>query len=395
MKIYEYQAKKLFLEYGILVPAGELALTPIAAELATLRLGAPVMIKAQIQAGGRGKGGGIKIASKPCEAKNIASQILGKKLVTPQTPAEGILVNKILVEKKLKPKPDSPEFYLAITIDREKECPIIIASATGGMDIEELAKDHPEKIVEELIDETTGFKAFQGRWISFRLGVDNSVFSDFAKILAGLYKLFKEKDCILVEINPLVLCEDLKFYALDAKMIFDDNALFRHPELKKLCDDSIEDPLEAEAIKCGINYVKLGGNIGCLVNGAGLAMATMDRIFQLGAKPANFLDIGGGARPEQAEMAFRILFDDPNVKVILVNIFSGVFRVEAFAEGLKKAREGKDIQIPLVIRIEGDNAESRCTELRESGIEFYLAGDMEEGIKKAIELSREVENDIS
>ncbi len=383
MKIHEYQAKKIFSEYNILVPTGKVAITPEEAELIATEIGAPVMIKAQILAGGRGKGGGIKIALTPAQAKEVASQILQKRLVTPQTSGEGILVEKILVEKKVKISDDLREIYLAFAINREKECPMIIACASGGMGIEEMAKEHSEKIIKALINPISGPRAFQ---IAFGLGINRDLWPAFFSVFHNLYNLFREKDCMLAEINPLVLTSDSKFCALDAKIVFDDNALFRHPELKELVDFSMENPLEAEAMKCGINYVKLDGNIGCVVNGAGLGMATMDRIFQLGERPANFLDIGGGAKPEQAEKAFGILFSDPSVKVILVNIFSGVLRVESFIAGLKRAIKEKNAAIPLVIRIGGDSAKDGMKALKKSGINFLAARTMDDGIRKAIKL---------
>lgn len=394
MKIYEYQAKEILSKYGIVVPSGRVVETAADAKLTAENLGVPVMIKAQIQAGGRGKGGGAKTVLTPIEAEEIASQILGKKLITPQTSAEGILVEKILIEKKIKAF-EEKEFYLAFILNREKECPMIMACAAGGMGIEELAKEAPEKIIKELIDPIVGLCPFQERKIAFKLGIDKAFHQSFLEVIANLYGFFREKDCLLLEINPLIISEDGKFFALDAKIIFDDNALFRHPEIQEIVASFGESSLEAKAAKYGLNYVKLNGNIGCLVNGAGLGMAVMDRIFQLGGKPANFLDIGGGARAEQVEIAFEILFSDPEIEVILVNIFSGVLRVDSFVEGFKLASEGRKTYPPLVLRIDGDNTEEGLRAFKKAGIKFYKAKDMEISIKKAIKLLKKgVRNDI-
>lgn len=385
MKIYEYQAKEILLKFRIAVPPGKAVETAADAKLAAEDLGVPVMIKAQIQAGGRGKGGGVKAVLTPAEAEAAAAEILNKRLITPQTSAEGILVKKVLIEKKLQAV-KGKELYLAFTINREKECSMAIACASGGMGIEEVAREHPERIIQELIDPISGFRAFQLRNMAFDLGISGDFQPAFFGVLSGLYKLFEEKDCLLLEINPLIMTEDGRFFALDAKIIFDDNALFRHPEIQELAKAFEGDSLEAKAAKHGINYVKLDGNIGCLVNGAGLGMAVMDRIFQLGGKPANFLDIGGGAKPEQIEAAFEILLSDSAIKVILVNIFSGVFRVDSFLEGLRAALKGRKSYPPLIFRIDGDNTEEGLRAFKKAKIKFYKAKDMEASIKKALKL---------
>ncbi len=385
MKIHEYQAKKILKECGFLVPPSEVIADPAQAEWAIAQVGLPAVAKAQVHAGGRGKAGGIKTINEEQEARQVVESILGKRLKTHQTAGEGILVQKVLIEKKLAIQ---REFYLGITINRAKACPVIIASPAGGMDIEEIARVSPEKIFEERINPLIGLQNFQKGNLAFSLGLSPEAAVKMIKVIGDLYRVFTEKDCSLVEINPLVLTNDNQLVALDAKMAFDDNALFRHPEIKELADTSIEDVLEAEAIKAGINYVRLNGNVGCIINGAGLGMATMDAVRQAGGEPANFLDVGGSAKAEQITVAFRLLLSDPNVKVILINIFGGLVRPEFLVEGLTRAMGETRTDIPLVIRLMGANATEGIETLRNSGLEFVEARDMENGVKKAVEIAR-------
>ncbi len=385
MKIHEFQAKKILAEYGFLVPASEVIADSAQAEWAILQVGLPAVVKAQVHAGGRGKAGGIKTINEEQEARQVVESILDKKLKTHQTAGEGILVKKVLIEKKLAIQ---REFYLGIVINRAKACPVIIASPAGGMDIEEIARTSPEKIFEEKINPLIGLQNFQKGNLAFSLGLSPEVAMKMIKVIGDLYRVFTEKDCSLVEINPLVLTNDNQLVALDAKMAFDDNALFRHPEIKELADISMEEALEAAAIKAGINYVRLNGNVGCIINGAGLGMATMDAVRQAGGEPANFLDVGGSAKAEQITTAFRLLLSDPNVKVILINIFGGLVRPEFLVDGLSQAMRETNTEIPLVIRLMGANATEGIETLRNSGLKFVEACDMEDGVKKAVEIAK-------
>lgn len=366
MKIHEYQAKEILRQYGIPVPVGRVVTTPFEAELAAFELGTPAMVKAQIQAGGRGKGGGVKTAFTPNQAQFIASQILGRRLRTSQTSPDGMLVTKLLIEKRLDIK---KEFYLGIIVDRQRACPVIIMSGAGGMSIEEIAQKYPEKIHKTYIDPLVGYKGREG------------------SIIPKLYRLFKEKDCLLVEINPLVVTQDNQFFASDAKMVFDDDALFRHPEIRELADPLMEDPLEAEAKKAGINYVRLEGDIGCMVNGAGLAMATMDAIKFFGGSPANFLDVGGGASPEKIKTAFQILISDSSVKAVFINILGGISRGDFLAEGLLAVYRERQLSLPLVLRLDGTNAREGLKMLKRGGVKFFKVSGLSQGAKKAIELA--------
>lgn len=382
MKIHEYQAKQIFADYGIIIPPGKVVTNPADAELAAAELGSQVMIKAQIYAGGRGKAGGIKPADSPAAARKAAEEILGNRLKTAQTSTDGILVKQVLVEKRLSAK---QEFYLGITADRKKACPVLIASSAGGMGIEEVARAHPEKIVQEAIDPVVGLRDFQIRHLVYRLGLGKEITIWF-KIIQAVYKIFVEKDCSLIEINPLILTDNNILVALDAKIVFDDNALFRHPEIKALADIAVEDPLEMEAKKRGINYLRLNGNIGCLVHGAGLSMATMDTIHQLGGEPANFLDLSGSARAEEIEIAFLLLLNDPNVKAILITIFNDVTPPEYLVKGLTDAIAKKELKVPVVIRMIGADTTDGIAKLTKSGFKFIEAKDMEDGVQKVVNL---------
>lgn len=372
MKIHEYQAKEIFKEYGILVPQGGIALTPEEAQLAAECLGSPVMVKAQILAGGRGRAGGVKEAAGPREAKEIASQLLGKSLVTPQTSKEGMLVQKVLVQKKIVIK---KEFYLAITIDREMGCPVIIVSPVGGISIEDIAKEYPGKLYKEYINPLAGLGDYQKNKLASSFRAEWFFTPGLADIISKLYRIFEEKDCLLVEINPLVLADDNEFYALDAKIDFDDNALFRHLDIKEL---GVADA----------PYIKLAGNIGCMVNGAGLAMATMDTIKFFGGEPANFLDVGGSADTEKIKIAFQTLVSDSSVKVVFINIFGGIFRCDFLAEALLAAYQEKQCSIPLVLRLEGNNALQGLEMLKKGKIKFFKAASLSQGAKKAVALAR-------
>ncbi|HEY5028316.1 MAG TPA: ADP-forming succinate--CoA ligase subunit beta, partial [Candidatus Angelobacter sp.] len=356
MKIHEYQAKTILAKYGVAVPRGEMAQTRAEAEKAAHRLfeeGAKgVVVKAQIHAGGRGKGGGVKVAKNLEEAKSWSDKILGMRLVTHQTGPEGRIVQRLLIEETL---PIERELYLGIVVDRVTARPVFMASAAGGMEIEEVAAKDPKAIVKEPIDPTIGFQPFHARKLASALGLNAGQIKEAVKLMTGLYHAFVETDASLCEINPFITTTDGRLFALDAKFGFDDNALFRHKDLKELRDISEEDPLEVEASKYNLNYIKLDGNIACLVNGAGLAMGTMDLIQYAGGKPANFLDVGGGASKEQVTSAFKIILSDPNVKGILVNIFGGIMDCNVIATGILAASKEVGLQIPLVVRLEGNN----------------------------------------
>jgi succinyl-CoA synthetase beta subunit len=385
VKVHEYQAKAILREFGVPVPRGEVAETPGAARAIAERLGARVVVKAQVHAGGRGKAGGVMLAEDPAAAEAAARQILGMRLRTPQTPPEGITVLRVLVEEA---SPIAQELYLAVTLDRARATPVVMASRAGGVEIEEVAASHPEQILRAWADPALGLQPFQARTLAFGLGLSGDAFKAAVALVQGLFRAYVAKDCSLAEINPLVLTRDGRVLALDAKLNFDDNALFRHPEVASLRDVNEEDPLDVEASKHGLNYVKLGGNVGCMVNGAGLAMATMDIIKLAGGEPANFLDVGGGASPEQIESAFRILSSDPGVRAVFINVFGGILRCDRLAEGLIAAVRKLGVRVPIVVRMEGTNVELGRRMLAESGLNFTSADDMGAGAATVVELAR-------
>jgi succinyl-CoA synthetase beta subunit len=385
MKIHEYQAKTILAKYGVAVPRGEMAQTRAEAEKAAHRLfeeGAKgVVVKAQIHAGGRGKGGGVKVAKNLEEAKSWSDKILGMRLVTHQTGPEGKIVQRLLIEETV---PIERELYLGIVVDRATARPVFMASAAGGMEIEEVAAKDPKAIIKEAIDPTIGFQPFHARKLAFALGLKAGQINEAVKLMTGLYRAFIDTDASLCEINPFITTTDGRLFALDAKFGFDDNALFRHKDLKELRDISEEDPLEVEASKYNLNYIKLDGNIACLVNGAGLAMATMDIIKYAGGSPANFLDVGGGANAEQIGHAFEILLSDKNVKAILINIFGGILRVDTLADGVVQAAKATNLKLPLVLRLEGTNVEKGREILKNSGLNFQVAETMKDAAEKVV-----------
>jgi succinyl-CoA synthetase beta subunit len=385
MKIHEYQGKAILKKYGVAVPRGEMAESREEAEAAARNLfnaGAKgVVVKAQIHAGGRGKGGGVKIAKSVAEAGDLAAKMLGMKLVTHQTGPEGRIVRRLLIEETL---PIEKELYLGILLDRAEAKPVFMASAAGGMDIEQVAAETPEKILKQHIDPGMGLEPFQARKIAFQLGLKPQQINPAVQFLTGLYRAFLDTDASLVEINPFISCTDGRLFALDAKLNFDDNALFRHPDIRELRDITEEDPLEVEASKYSLNYIKLDGNVGCMVNGAGLAMATMDIIKYAGGMPANFLDVGGGANAEQVTHAFEILLSDKNVKAVLINIFGGILRVDTLATGVVEAANKTHIQLPIVLRLEGTNVEAGREILRQSGLNFIVADTMKDAAEKVV-----------
>jgi succinyl-CoA synthetase beta subunit len=382
VNIHEYQAKELLSQYGAATPTGKVAFNEDEAHQIAQDLNSgKFVIKAQIHAGGRGKGGGVKLASILDQVKEIASEIIGMILVTHQTGPDGKLVKKVLVEEA---SDIDKEFYLGMVIDRAREEIVIMASREGGVEIEEIARTHPEKILKEYIDPGVGLQPFQCRKIAYFLGLEGKSVGKAVKFVSALYQLFTDKDCSLAEINPLILTKSGDLIALDAKMNFDDNALFRHPDIEKYHDPDEEDPTELEAKKWGISYVKLDGNIGCLVNGAGLAMATMDIIKHHGGEPANFLDVGGGASTEQVTQAFKMILSDPNVKAIFVNIFGGIMKCDTIAQGIIAAAKEVGLQVPLVVRLEGTNVELGRKMLSESGLNIITGADMREAAAKVV-----------
>jgi len=387
MKIHEYQAKQILREYGISVPRGRAASTPDEAREAAEALHGKTVVKAQIHAGGRGKGGGIKPAASPDEAFAAARAILGMQLVTHQTGPEGKKVRKVLVEEASAVR---KELYLSLVVDRSrgKECVVFMASEAGGMDIEQVAATAPEKIVKCAVHPAVGFSPFQARKLSATLGLNAEQQKPFAEIVRNLYRLFLEKDCSLLEINPLAITEEGRLLALDTKINFDDDGLYRHPEIQELRDPDEEEPLEVAAKNAAVNYIKLDGNVGCMVNGAGLAMTTMDMIKMAGGEPANFLDVGGGASAEQIEKAFRILTSDPNVKCILVNIFGGILRCDRVSAGLIQAAKNIEMRLPMVVRLQGTNVEEGRRMLQESGLRFTVADGLYEAAEKAVSLTK-------
>ncbi len=385
MKIHEYQAKSVLARFGVPVPRGEVASSPAEAGEIARRLGGDIsVVKAQIHAGGRGKGGGVKLARSAEEAESLAKQMIGMTLVTHQTGPEGKKVGRVLIEEGLA---IDRELYLSIVIDRAAACPVIIASAAGGMDIEEVAASEPEKILREYIDRGAGIVPFQARKLAFGMGLPGAVANKLAKVLDSLYKAFVETDASMIEINPLIVTKGGDLLALDAKVTFDDNAMYRHPDLRDFRDITEEDPLEVEASKFSLNYIRLDGNIGCMVNGAGLAMATMDIIKLAGGEPANFLDVGGGANAEQIRNAFKILMSDKNVKAVLINIFGGILRCDILAQGVIAAVTELGVPVPIVIRMEGTNVEEGKRMLRESGLNFATADSMGEAADKVVALA--------
>ncbi len=385
MKIHEYQGKELLRKFGVPVPRGIVARSPEEAYQAAKELATDlVVVKAQIHAGGRGKGGGVKLAKSPEEAREIARQMLGMKLVTHQTGPEGREVRVLLIEEGL---PIDKEFYLGIVLDRASGRPVFMASEAGGMDIEEVAARTPEKILKETVDPAVGFRAFQARKLAFGLGISAELINQAVKFMQALYHANEQMDASLMEINPFLLTKDNRLIALDAKVNFDDNALFRHKEFLDLRDLNEEEPLEIEASKYDLNYIKLDGNIACMVNGAGLAMATMDIIKLAGGEPANFLDVGGGASQERVEAAFRILLADENVKAVLINIFGGIVRCDMVARGVVEAAKKLKIKVPVVVRLEGTNVEEGQRVIRESGLNFTVANGMQDAAEKVVALA--------
>jgi len=381
MKIHEYQAKEILRSYGVPTPRGDVAYTPDEAKEVAEKLGGRVVVKAQIHAGGRGKGGGVKLGSGADEARELADQILGMTLVTHQTGPEGRLVKRVLVEEVL---PIAREIYLGMTLDRATGKSVFMASSEGGMEIEEVAAKAPDLILKEIVEPAVGLAAYQARRMAFKMGIEGDAFKAAVKAMMALSKAYTATDATMLEINPFVITEDGGAVALDAKMDIDDNALFRHADYVKLRDLEEEDPLETDAIDHGLNYIKLDGTVGCMVNGAGLAMATMDIIQYAGGSPANFLDVGGGANADQIKNGFRIILSDPNVKVIMINIFGGILRVDVLAQGVIAAAKELDIKVPIVLRLEGTKVDEGRKLLEESGIDFTLAADMKEAAEKAV-----------
>ena len=381
MKIHEYQAKAILAGYGVPVPKSKVAFSVAEAESAAKDLGGVTVVKAQIHAGGRGKGGGVKVAKTFEDASAAINRILGMQLVTHQTGPQGTKVHRLLIEEGL---PIAKELYLGITLDRVQGKNVFMASSEGGMDIEEVAAHTPEKILKEIIEPGIGLSAFQARKLAFGIGVPAASVNAAVKAMIALSKAYEEIDASLAEINPFILLQDGRVMALDAKITIDDNALFRHKDFEALRDLNEEDPLEVEASKFGLNYIKLDGNIACMVNGAGLAMATMDIIKYSGGEPANFLDVGGGANEEQIKNAFRILLSDVAVKAVLINIFGGILRCDVLARGVVNAARDLGIQVPIVIRMEGTNVEEGKKILLESGLNFGVGDGMKDGAEKIV-----------
>jgi succinyl-CoA synthetase beta subunit len=382
MKIHEYQAKEILKSFGVPVPKGRVAETPeeagrIAEEIGTTK----IVVKAQIHAGGRGKGGGVRVVNNAKEAANAAREILGMTLITPQTGSVGRVVRKVLIEEMVDIK---EELYLGVVIDRAKGSPVIMSSREGGVEIEKVAAEAPEKIIKEWVDPIIGLRPFQANKIGYGLGFEPNQIGPIRNVISGLYKVFYEKDCLLAEINPLVMTGEGGFVALDAKINFDDNGLFRHKEVLMLRDLNEEAPLEIEASKHNLNYIKLDGNVGCMVNGAGLAMATMDIIKLAGAEPANFLDVGGGSTVEMVKSGFKILMSDPGVKAVLINIFGGILRCDTLAKGVIEAVSEGRIKVPVVIRLEGTNVEEGRRLLNSSDLHFTVATGMKEAAEKVV-----------
>jgi len=383
MKIHEFQAKQILAQYGVAIPRGEVAETPARVREIAETIGPRVVLKAQIHAGGRGKGGGIKLAPTPAEAERLAGEMIGMTLITHQTGPEGKKVKRLLVEEALDIQ---KELYLGIVIDRAREAAVIMASTEGGVEIEKVAAERPELIFKEYIHPGAGLQGFQARKLAFRLGLEGETHKQALKFIMSLYKAFEATDASLAEINPLLVTKQGRVLALDAKMNFDDNALPRHANILSMRDLDEESPLEVEASKYNLNYIKLDGNVGCMVNGAGLAMATMDIIKYSGGMPANFLDVGGGVNEEAVTNAFKILVSDPDVKAALINIFGGIVRCDMIANGVVKAARELGTKIPVVIRLEGTNVELGRKILEESGLAFYAASGMKEAAERVVAL---------
>ena len=387
MNIHEYQAKEIFRKYNVPTPRGGVAFSAKEARKVAEELGGNLwVVKAQIHAGGRGKAGGVKLARSLEEVEKIASEMLGMTLVTHQTGPEGKVVQKVYVEEGADIK---DEFYLGMVLDRALEMPVMMASSEGGMEIEEVAEKSPEKIIKVAIDPTIGFQPFHARKLAFGLGLNKEDQKEFIKFASALYKVYMDNDAEMIEINPLIKTGDGKFLALDAKMGFDDNALYRHPDIAEMRDLSEEEPTEIEAKKYGLSYVKLDGNVGCMVNGAGLAMATMDIIKHEGGEPANFLDVGGGANPDTVAKGFEIILSDKNVKSIFVNIFGGIVRCDRIANGILQATQKVEVNVPVIVRLDGTNAEEAAEILRDANIKNIIsATDLRDGAIKAVKAAK-------
>jgi succinyl-CoA synthetase beta subunit len=385
MKIHEYQAKAILARFGVPVPHGEVASTPDEAADAAHRIGGGVVVKAQIHAGGRGKGGGVKLAASRDEAAEVARKMLGMTLVTHQTGPEGRVVQRVLVEQTL---PIERELYLGIVLDRTQAKPVLMASASGGVDIEEVAAKTPEKILKEIIEPGLGLAPYQARRLAFGIGVPAARVNAAAAAMIALARAYEAIDASLAEINPFALTRDGKVFALDAKINLDDNALYRHKDLAELRDLNEEDPLEVDASRFGLNYIKLDGTVGCMVNGAGLAMATMDIIKYAGGNAANFLDVGGGASADQIKNAFRILLSDKNVKAVLINIFGGILRCDTLATGVVAAARELSVAVPIVVRMEGTNVDEGRRILKDSGLNFTVADGMRDAAEKVVRLAQ-------
>ena len=385
MKIHEFQAKAILKSYGVAVPQSEVAESADAAAAIAQKMGKPVVVKAQIHAGGRGKAGGVKVVPNPEEARKAAAGMLGKHLVTIQTGSEGQMVKRLLIEETL---PIDKELYLGIVVDRAAGAAVFMASEAGGVEIEKVAEETPEKILKETVWPGFGLQPFQARKLAFGLGLPAEVIPQATEFMIALYRAFEATDASLAEINPFVLTKDRKLVALDAKMNFDDNAMFRHEDIRKLRDLDEEAPLEVEASKYSLNYIKLDGTVGCMVNGAGLAMGTMDIIKYAGGSPANFLDVGGGASAEQVRHAFEILLSDTNVRAVLINIFGGIMRCDIVATGVVEAARQLGIKVPVVVRLEGTNVEQGQKILKESGLNFTVANGMRDAAEMVVALAR-------
>ncbi|MBI3953148.1 MAG: ADP-forming succinate--CoA ligase subunit beta [Chloroflexi bacterium] len=382
MKIHEYQAKAIFAQFGIPVPKGRVAATPAEARAIAQELGGKAVVKAQVYAGGRGKAGGVKVVASPQEAEQVAERLLGKPLVTHQTGPQGVVVRRVLVEEATAIQ---KELYLSVVIDRARQCPVMMASEAGGVDIEEVAAKTPEKILRQPIDPIAGFQLYMGRRLAAGMNIPANLARPAGALMESLYKVFSARDCSLAEINPLVITADGRVLALDAKLNFDDNALFRQAEVKGLQDYSEDDPLEVEASKAGITYIKLDGTVGCMVNGAGLAMATMDAVLLMGARPANFLDVGGGASHQQVQEAFKIIMKDPSVDRVLINVFGGILRCDIVATGvIEAARELGGVRVPMVVRMQGTNRDEGKRMLAASGLKVALADDLKEAARAVV-----------
>lgn len=387
MKIHEYQAREILQDFDVPIPAGKVAETPSQAREIAEELGGNVWaVKAQVHAGGRGKGGGVKLARNLEQVEELAQAMIGMRLVTKQTGPAGALVSKVLIQQGVN---IASEYYVGFLIDRVKQSSVLLASSEGGMEIEKVAADFPEKIVKEYIDSSVGLTKEQAKDVVVKLNMDEKVREKAEKVLLGLWKAFKEKDCSLLEINPLIVTKEGEVFPLDAKMTFDDNALYRHPELEALIDPSQEDETELKAHEAGLPYIQLDGNIACLVNGAGLAMATMDTIKLFGGEPANFLDIGGGASVEKVTAAFEIMLSKPEVKVILVNIFGGIMKCDTIAAGIVEACKVVSLTVPLVVRMKGTHEDLGKQILKDSGLPIITAETLGEAARKAVTLAKE------